>query len=180
MEKNKIISGIVGLVVGVVVGVAVYRLTIERAILEYDVIESETFAGEKQSISIVALKVYNSGNKEAQDFTSEIAIDKGTITDYRISGLPATAYTFTNTLQSLLVTAPYFNAGETLTMQVLVNNGSEGTLPSYDVRGKGVNGKPRNIQSSKASARSLVFTALAAGMVALVTVLTYLLGLWRR
>lgn len=140
------LTHILTLIVGAAIGYLTYYLTIERPKLGYEVISSNPFAGKDKEVSILAVKIYNDGNKEAEEVAFRIRMGADAkIDQFSVKGVPSDSYSSTvEDSQSILIKLPFLNPADELTAQLLLSSQKVGDSPIFiELRGKGVTGVRR-------------------------------------
>jgi hypothetical protein len=136
---------VVSLVVGVMVGVLVFRLNERLPGLEYQIVASAIFSGEKERIGLFAVNVANPAGKEVEGVTCEVNLRHLDLQETKITGIPQSAYSQTVKDGVLRLEVPYLNPQETFTLQLLVTTKEpEIEIPKPNVRAKGLVGVERS------------------------------------
>lgn len=163
-----ILTGIISLVVAVGGGYILNYLTEKRTALEYEVVNSEVFSGQKQNIAISTIDIRNSGKKELENLFCKIAFSNVIINEYKITGIPKSQSSTTQETNQFQLNAPFINPGEKVSVQfLLLLPAGQYEKPTIEVRGKGVvgietTGHNRSAASPKSSLLLLLVTALLA------------------
>ncbi len=159
-----ILTGIVSLIVGVGGGVIINYFTQKRTALEYELVTSEVFSGQKQNIAILALQINNPGNKEFEDFICRVSFPDAQLTEFKVTGLPKPSYTTKSRNDFFELKAPFINQQEVFSVQLLLSlQKSQLVPPNIEIRGKGVIAKKRSEIETQKKYKSLV-TLLATAV----------------
>lgn len=159
-----IITGIISLVVGVAGGVILNYFTERKPILQYAVVASEVFSGTTQNSAILAIETANPGLKELENVRIQIALPNAKIVEYKIVGLPSTAFTAAPQEKALVVDIPFFNPSEKVSVQLFVAlSASNFEAPSIEVRAKGITAtQSQTLKRDKDSVSRLTLLGTAA------------------
>lgn len=167
-----LVTGIISLIVAVGGGYLVNYLTEKRMALEYEVVNSEAFSGQKQNIAIWAIDVRNSGKKELENLFCKIGFSDAFISEYKITGIPKSQASITQESNQFQIATPFINSGEKISVQLLLLLPSgQYQKPVVEVRSKGAVGVEiarGNIR--KGSPKDLFIFSLSVGILALVPV----------
>src|SRR5262245_5148888 len=113
-----LITGMVSLVVGVSGGVLVNRFTERKPGLEYEFGPPAVFAGEKESIAVLTLKVSNPAQKEVENVVSTLQLGSLELREARVVGLQRGAYSQNAKDDRFQLDVPYLNPEETFSVQL--------------------------------------------------------------
>lgn len=144
------VSSLVTLIITILAGVVVFYLTSKPAPkpkLYYEIVPPTSFTTDKIQTVIQSFRVWNGGNKEAEDVKISIVIpDDSEIADKKIetSGGATIDVQITQIDEHTLLTKiPLINPNESVSFAFLLNNTSKEIL-EVDVRGKGLVGELRS------------------------------------
>lgn len=139
-----IVTGILSLIVGVTGGLTVNYFTQHQPGLEYDLVTSAVFSGERERIAILGITVRNPATKEVEDLRGLVSFKNAKILEPKVVGLQAGAYTTNVTEHRFEIEAQFLNPGEQFSILLLVTS-PEAQLesPSISVRGKGITATQR-------------------------------------
>lgn len=169
--KALIITGIISLAVAVGGNLVVNWLSEEKLSLTYDLVSSESFASSNSHIKITTLTLSNEGTKSVDEVVLSLKMNSGVISEYKIFNIPANLYTIKEDSKQLVLQVKYLNAGDHFSIQMLTHSDDQKEfLPSVDLRGRGVIGKPSKVKESNSFLES-VLLAMAA-IAAFVSVLS--------
>lgn len=169
--KNKlsgyIITGIISLIVAVGGGWALNYLTEKRSSLEYEVVTSDAFSGEKQNIAISTIDIRNGGKKELDSIYCKLTFSNATISEYKITGIPKSAATINLGSNFFELNSPFLNPTEAISVQLLLSLPSgKFEKPTITVRAKGIVGKEavrgKQEKQSKELLPIIILTAILA------------------
>lgn len=166
-----IITGIISLLVAVAGGWTLNYLTEKRSSLEYEIVTSDAFSGEKQNIAISTTDIRNGGKKELESIYCKINFPNATITEYKITGIPKSAATITTGSNFFELNAHFLNPSEAISVQLLLSFPSAAfDRPTINVRAKGIVGK-EVAKSSDMRRGSDVISLLSMGLTALLAII---------
>lgn len=169
-----ILAGVISLIVGVASGWLSNVVTRDRLALSYEMSPSAVFEGEAHRIAIVGLRVSNTGTKEVEEVQCKLGVTGGVIQESRDSGLPAGAVEVESSSNSLTVTLPFLNPGESFSIQVLVQPSTiADPVATVQLRGKGIIGEQTTATADttdrpdKKEVGALAMAALASTLAAM-------------
>ncbi|ELP34625.1 hypothetical protein [Rhodopirellula baltica] len=159
-----VVGGVVTLVFGVAGALVTSYLSTSSPKLIYTVTAVDYFEGQENNLGVVTLDVSNPGRKEIETLECNITLPNSTVKEPRVTGLAPTGLTLESTTNSVVVSVPFLNPQESLSLQILVEPPpSEPIKSDVEVRGKGV----RGLESSKNDAAEktrLEIIPLVAGL----------------
>ena len=136
-----VLTGVVSLAVGILTTVGAAYFTESKPRLVYSVTSAETFPGKTKNLGIVAINVENPGRNEIEELQCHIKLHDAKLTEPRCKGLQPDSYTTKAEADSIVLTAPFLNPGESFSLQLLIEPETEEVrTPEIDIRGKGVSG----------------------------------------
>ncbi|MEO8854058.1 MAG: hypothetical protein ABI359_09780 [Ginsengibacter sp.] len=167
--KGLMVPAIISTLFSILGNIAVFTMTSKTGSLEYDISPISYFKLDSIQLSILNIKILNSGQKECEDI--DLNVDFGSkisANDFSIAKSPESIITnqkLDSATGKILYSIPYLNPNEQVVYSFLFNKILDQKNLHVDLRGKGVNGvKTEVIDSSLASifvVGTLVITFIA-------------------
>jgi len=141
------VTSVVTIITTVVASYLFFALTNRSPDLKYEIAPISSFQNQNNSLSIVNIRIFNSGNKEVENINGLIEISSiNKISETSISpSSKAIVFHSKDSLNSISFDAPLLNAGDQITFSLLVNSNITDEKIKVYLRGNGINGNESKI-----------------------------------
>lgn len=166
--KSILATALVTGLVTVVTGMALYYFQLREPELLFSMDQSFPFQGEKETLLIQNLNLYNKGARSVDSVVATIDFDAATIRQHRLTIDPAIEYKEALKDGEYRLEITSLNPEDSVQISLLTVSPSGGPAPAkVSVRGTGVTGKPTSIDRQE-SKKSVLLTAVLAAYAGLV------------
>lgn len=142
--KQSIVTAIITIIVTVIGGMLLYYFQYHKPKLEYNIEVLPSFNSDKENVSIIHLKVSNTGNDIAEDIKCVVDVKPATIKDFNINSNSLIELKTNLDSSKICFTAKNMNSTETYQASLLLTtNAIFPESPTVTLRGKGINGIPQ-------------------------------------